>query len=99
MPLDDFFDDGQSRAAATAVFICRVQTFKDGKNGLLQRSRNTDAVVFDIEHGAPFAAIAVAVLLLAKLNPFIWAVVVFSRVEDEVIEDFADPDLIATDVW
>ena len=98
MALDDLLDDGQTRTATTAVFIWRMQPLKDGKDRLLQRGRNTDAVVFDIEHGFRSHAIA-AVLLVANLNPFIWPVVIFGRVEDEVIEDFADPDLIASDAW
>src|SRR5262245_3460239 len=50
MPFNDLFDDRQARAAAPAIFITPVQSFKNGEHCFEVSFRDPDAVVADVKN-------------------------------------------------
>ena len=92
VPLDDLLDDRQPGAGAAAELVAPVQPLEDPEHRLVVLLRNADAVVAHVEDRR-----AGAVLPPADLDPLLRLVVVLHGVDDQVVEDLADPHAVGAD--
>src|SRR5215468_8686929 len=97
MAFDHTLDNGQPCTGPLTIGVTGVQTLEHGEDRLGVLWTNANTVIAYVERIGRLASHLDGGGEPADFDPLVRLVVVFDGVEDQIVEDLADPCLIAPD--